>query len=100
MRGIKSEGMILAATSAEGKVELLLPPVGSKPGDRVFVEGIDEGMFVPDAVLNPKVKIIESVKETLEVDSNGIATWDKKALIMEKGLGHLSVPSIRNSPVG
>lgn len=40
MRGIKSAAMVLCASDADHtKVELLIPPEGSKPGDRVVVEG-------------------------------------------------------------
>lgn len=34
MRGIESQGMIMCA-SADGKVEVLVPPEGSQPGDIV-----------------------------------------------------------------
>jgi aminoacyl tRNA synthase complex-interacting multifunctional protein 1 len=43
MRGVKSEGMVLAATGSDGKVELLNPPAGSQPGDRVYFETFEEG---------------------------------------------------------
>lgn len=39
MRKIKSFAMVLAATSSEGKVELVEPPAGSKPGEKVYFEG-------------------------------------------------------------
>lgn len=40
MRGIKSAAMVLCASNADHtKVELLIPPEGSVPGDRVTVEG-------------------------------------------------------------
>lgn len=38
MRGVPSEGMIMCASTPE-KVEILDPPAGSVPGDRVFCEG-------------------------------------------------------------
>lgn len=47
MRGIKSEGMVLCASSSDGsKVELLSPDdiTKVKPGDRVYFEGL-EGTF-------------------------------------------------------
>jgi len=45
MRGVKSEAMLLAANDAEnGIVELLVPPADSKPGDRVFCEGFENGI--------------------------------------------------------
>ena len=39
MRGVESQAMVLCANSAEGLVELVQPPAGSKPGDRVYFEG-------------------------------------------------------------
>ncbi|RUS25304.1 hypothetical protein BC938DRAFT_472352 [Jimgerdemannia flammicorona] len=46
MRGVKSEAMVLCATGADGKVELLTPVDTSKvkPGDKVYVEEL-EGEF-------------------------------------------------------
>lgn len=60
MRGVKSHAMVLCvriqifelyyplmpsqATAKEGKeggVELIKPPIGSKPGDRVYFEGAE-----------------------------------------------------------
>lgn len=58
MRGIKSHAMLLCATHKDGKekgVEPILPPDGSTPGERIYVEGF-EGLE-PDAQLNPKKKV-------------------------------------------
>lgn len=63
MRGVKSEGMVLCATGPDGKVELLKPPENSQPGDRVYFDGFQEG--TPDAVLNPKKKVWETIQPTL-----------------------------------
>jgi aminoacyl tRNA synthase complex-interacting multifunctional protein 1 len=38
MRGIESQAMVLCASNEE-KVELVEPPQGSKPGDRLYFEG-------------------------------------------------------------
>ncbi len=68
MRGIKSSAMVLAASpriaegevdNHKGPVELVDPPKESKAGDRVFFEGW-EGE--PEAVLNPKKKIWETIQ--------------------------------------
>lgn len=40
MRGITSEAMVMCASTPD-KVELLDPPIGSVPGDRVVVEGYE-----------------------------------------------------------
>ena len=74
MRGIKSHAMVLCATSIDGAtVELLEPPVGSKPGDRVVVQGYDKG--APDAVLNPKKKVWETLQPGLVVSDTLAAGW-------------------------
>lgn len=59
MRGIKSSAMVLCAANADGKVEFVNPPEGSKPGDKIFFEGFDG---TPEKVLNPKKKIWEAVQ--------------------------------------
>jgi len=38
MRGVTSEAMIMCASTPE-KVEILVPPPGCVPGDRVYCEG-------------------------------------------------------------
>lgn len=59
MRGVKSEAMILCATSKDGNtVELVKPPQGVTIGERVTFPG-HEG--AADSVLNPKKKIFEKV---------------------------------------
>lgn len=71
MRGVTSEAMVMCASSAE-KVEILTPPPNSVPGDTVHVDGYPRN---PDAVLNPKKKIFETVAPDLKTDSNLIATY-------------------------
>lgn len=74
MRGIKSCGMVLAATSKEGKVELVEPPENSTPGDLVYVEGYknEEKRFDQ---LNPKKKIWETIQPGLKTNCNLQATY-------------------------
>lgn len=50
MRGVKSSGMLMAASDASHEnVELLVPPEGSVPGDRVWFGSEDEVENLPDA---------------------------------------------------
>lgn len=72
MRGILSEAMVMCASSEE-KVELLSPPEGVKPGQRIIFEGYDNSE--PDAQLNPKKKIWEQVAPDIKTDTNGIAKY-------------------------
>ena len=61
LRGIESNGMILAA-SKEEKVELVQPAAGTPVGERLTVEGVPSE---PEAQLNPKKKILEKVLESV-----------------------------------
>ena len=63
MRGVKSFAMVLCATHPDGKeagIEIVNPPEGSKPGDRVFFEGFEDKQ--PLSQLNPKKKIFETIQ--------------------------------------
>lgn len=71
MRGILSEAMVMCASS-EQKVELIRPPEGAAPGDKVTFEGY-EGE--PDAQLNPKKKIWEQIAPDIKTDSEGVANY-------------------------
>ncbi|KAF8606965.1 nucleic acid-binding protein [Ceratobasidium sp. AG-I] len=65
MRGVKSFAMVLCATHKDGKdhgIEIVNPPEGSKPGDRVFFEGERFAGAQPLSQLNPKKKIFETVQ--------------------------------------
>merc|ERR1711862_128014 len=62
MRGIMSEAMVMCASTPE-KVEILSPPENSNPGDPIHVDGFERR---PDAQLNPKKKIFESVAPDLK----------------------------------
>ncbi|TID29329.1 hypothetical protein CANINC_002012 [Pichia inconspicua] len=87
MRGIKSAGMVLCAANADGKVEFVNPPAGSKPGDKLFFEGYNG---TPEKVLNSKKKIWETCQPrftTLE-DFTVVYKEDGKPdakLVNEKG---------------
>jgi len=79
MRGIASHGMVLAASpraveggEAADVVELLTPPAGSKPGDRISVEGFK---MDPDEQLNSKHKVFEAVSADLTTNSDREVTY-------------------------
>ena len=89
MRGVTSEAMVMCASTPE-KVEVLLPPEGSMPGDEVHVEGYPR---VPDSVLNPKKKIFETVAPDLKTNSEKVATY-KGVPFSVPGKGVVSAPSL------
>ncbi|KAL0402758.1 UNVERIFIED_CONTAM: Tyrosine--tRNA ligase, cytoplasmic [Sesamum radiatum] len=77
MRGVKSFGMLMAASdAAHENVELLVPPDGAVPGERVWFGSIDEKENLPD-VASPnqvqKKKIWELVQPQLKTDESGVA---------------------------
>ncbi|KAL7060871.1 hypothetical protein AAHC03_09610 [Spirometra sp. Aus1] len=74
MRGIESQGMLMCATASDGSTcePLEIHGTNIALGDHVFVDGYPGE---PDAQLNPKKKIFESVKPDLRVDAQCIATY-------------------------
>jgi len=81
MRGVMSEGMLLAAsrTNMEGVKEVipLDPPEGSTAGARVFVEGYEHSQHGdPDQQLNPKKKVFETLKTNLLTSDENVAEYN------------------------
>ncbi|KAF5360924.1 hypothetical protein D9756_004797 [Leucocoprinus leucothites] len=78
MRGVKSFAMVLCATSKEGKeggIELIQPPPGSKPGERVYFEGSEFESATPLSQLNPKKKIFETIQPGFITLETKEAAW-------------------------
>ena|SRR5690242_19746651 len=95
LRGVKSEGMVLAASNEEHTaVELLTPPEGTKIGERVTFEGFGGN---PDQVLNPKLKIFETVAPGLVTDGNKVATY--KGTPFKTSTGVVTVATLTNAHI-
>ncbi|KAJ7134613.1 hypothetical protein C8R44DRAFT_610201 [Mycena epipterygia] len=78
MRGVKSFAMVLCATSKDGKdagIELIQPPLNSKPGDRIYFEGSEFADATPIAQLNPKKKIFETIQPGFITLDSKEAAW-------------------------
>ncbi|KAM6972124.1 aminoacyl tRNA synthase complex-interacting multifunctional protein 1a isoform 1-T1 [Aplochiton taeniatus] len=83
MRGVVSQAMVMCASSPD-KVEILDPPSGSAPGDRVIFQGFPGE---PDKELNPKKKVWEQVQPDLRTDGQCVATYKGAAFeIADKGV--------------
>ncbi|XP_031773152.1 tyrosine--tRNA ligase, cytoplasmic isoform X5 [Apis florea] len=95
LRGVQSHGMVLCASVDEPvrRVEPLRPPLDSKPGEKVIVDGYEDGS--PDDVLNPKKKIWEKLQVDLVVNGNGEASWSGNLLFTVNG-GKLTADSLKN----
>ncbi|KAK1308495.1 putative methionine--tRNA ligase [Acorus calamus] len=73
MRGIKSQAMVLAASSNDHtKVELVDPPESAQVGERVTFPGFSGN---PDKVLNPKKKVWETVQTDLQSNAELVACY-------------------------
>ncbi|KAJ2610279.1 G4 quadruplex nucleic acid binding protein [Coemansia sp. RSA 1365] len=74
MRGVMSHAMVLCATSSDGAtVEFVEPPKGSKPGDRVYFDGFEDGK--PEELLKPKMKVFETIQPGLFTNDHREAGW-------------------------
>ncbi|GBP81096.1 Tyrosine--tRNA ligase, cytoplasmic [Eumeta japonica] len=98
MRGIESKGMVLCASVEEPKqVEPLLPPVDSKPGDRIVIEGYETG--APDDLLNPKKKIWEKLQPDLKTNEDLIVVWQGNKLLSIINGNPVTTRSMKNAPI-
>ncbi|XP_076998742.1 aminoacyl tRNA synthase complex-interacting multifunctional protein 1 isoform X2 [Tamandua tetradactyla] len=94
MRGILSQAMVMCASSPE-KVEILAPPKGSVPGDRIT---FDTFPGEPDKELNPKKKIWEQIQPDLCTNDECVATY-KGAPFEVKGKGVCRAQTMANSGI-
>ncbi|XP_035794617.1 aminoacyl tRNA synthase complex-interacting multifunctional protein 1-like [Anopheles albimanus] len=94
MRGILSEAMVMCASTPE-KVEILAPPEGSVPGDLVHVEGFPR---VPDAIMNPKKKIFETVAPDLKTNGQLVACYKEGSFVVP-GKGPVKAQTLANVQV-
>lgn len=93
MRGVLSEAMVMCASTPE-KVEVLSPPEGSQPGDLIECEGYTRQ---PDAQMNPKKKIFETVAPDLKTNDTLEACYMGKRLnVAGKSI---TAKSLNNVPI-
>ncbi|KAL6977679.1 methionine--tRNA ligase [Sarracenia purpurea var. burkii] len=88
MRGIKSQAMVLAASSTDHtKVELVEPPQSVPVGERVTFPGFKGD---PHDVLNPKKKVWETVQVHLHTDKELVACYKDVPFTTSAGVCKLS----------
>jgi len=95
MRGVKSFAMVLAATDDSGKLELVDPPKGSKPGDKCYFGNWKEEK--PEEVMNPKKKIWETIQPGLHTTPECRAAWksdEGEIHVLQSAHGDCTVPSV------
>lgn len=94
MRGILSQAMVMCASSPE-KVEILDPPSGAVPGDRITFEGFPGE---PDKELNPKKKTWEQIQPDLLTNDGCVATY-KGVPFEVKGKGVVKAQTMSRSGI-
>ncbi|XP_049642899.1 aminoacyl tRNA synthase complex-interacting multifunctional protein 1 [Suncus etruscus] len=94
MRGVLSQAMVMCASSPE-KVEILAPPKGSVPGDRITFDAFPGE---PEKELNPKKKIWEQIQPDLYTNGECVATY-KGAPFEVKGKGVCRAQTMANSGI-
>ncbi|XP_038056155.1 aminoacyl tRNA synthase complex-interacting multifunctional protein 1-like isoform X1 [Patiria miniata] len=96
MRGVLSQAMVMCAAT-DDKVEILIPPKGVVPGDRVSCQGYPLADNFPPQ-MNPKKKIFEQVKPHLRTDANKVACYKGSPLEVE-GKGVCVAPTLSKAEV-
>ncbi|GLJ45768.1 hypothetical protein SUGI_0963160 [Cryptomeria japonica] len=101
MRGIKSNGMLMAASDvAHENVELLMPPEGSVPGERIWFGSDAEANSQPDAASPNQVqkkKIWETVQPHLKTTDNCVAVFKDRPMRTSAGL--VTCSSLKNANI-
>ena len=92
IRGVMSEAMLICACTPE-KVELLDPPSGCVPGDRVTCTQFPGK---PEPLLNPKKKIWETVKPDMKTNNKCVASFKGQVLVVE-GKGEVKAHSLADA---
>ncbi|XP_060946039.1 aminoacyl tRNA synthase complex-interacting multifunctional protein 1-like [Limanda limanda] len=83
MGGVVSQAMVMCACSPD-KVELLDPPIGAAPGDRVTFQGFPGE---PDTELDPKENVWEQIQPDLRTDAECVAAYRGAAFkVLGKGV--------------
>lgn len=89
MGGVESNGMVLCASPSDGThggFELLRPPEGAVPGERVSFEGITRcAAASPNAMAKKKIKDMIMGTKELKTNDASQASWRGKAMITSAG---------------
>ncbi|XP_076948188.1 putative methionine--tRNA ligase isoform X1 [Bidens hawaiensis] len=95
IRGIKSQAMVLCASTKDNtKVELVDPPPSAIIGERVILAGFDGK---PDDVLNPKKKVWETLQVDLHTNKGLVACY--KDFPFTTSAGFCTVASISDGSI-
>ena len=83
MMDFPSHGMVLCATSEDGKVRFLEPPEGAAIGERVIVEGFEGDPATENQII--KKKMLDVIFPDLSTNADGLATYKGVPLCTRAG---------------
>jgi len=95
LKGTLSEAMVMCGNK-DGVVEIIDPPAGCQPGDRLSVPGFPGE---PDAQLNPKKNIWEQVMPDLRLNNDGVATYKSSPWIVNGRSGVCKCPTLTDAQI-
>jgi aminoacyl tRNA synthase complex-interacting multifunctional protein 1 len=99
MRGIKSHGMLLAASNGEHtEVEPLSPPEGAAPGERVWFGDAKEQPKAAEPNAVQKKKHWETAQPALNTDTGCVVTF--KGRPMNTSAGPVKAASLKAARIG
>ncbi|CAM9458655.1 unnamed protein product [Discosporangium mesarthrocarpum] len=84
LAGFMSNGMVLCASGADGKVELVRPPLGSMIGERARVDGLNGEPLKPAQV--KKKKAFEALAPDLRTNASRVAAFQGRPIITSAGV--------------
>ncbi|KAG2445557.1 hypothetical protein HXX76_000171 [Chlamydomonas incerta] len=102
MRGVKSHGMLLAASDEPHLVvEPLAPPAGAKAGERVWFGEQPEQPAAADAKVVDKKKFWDAVQPALRTDGGAVATLalGGQRLAMNTSAGAVRAPTLTGARI-
>jgi tRNA-binding EMAP/Myf-like protein len=83
--GFLSQGMVLAAKSADGSLlELVIPPEGAVVGERVYIEGLTGSALSEKQI--KKDKVWEKTVADLKTNSDCLVCWQGRPLLTSAGV--------------
>ncbi|KAG7260436.1 hypothetical protein CRUP_029435 [Coryphaenoides rupestris] len=95
VQGVASQARLLCCSAADDHIEMLAPPPGSNPGDRVTFNNYPGE---PDRELAAKDRLWDLLQPDLRTDGRGVANY-KGAWFEVKGKGLCRAPTLTNCSI-
>lgn len=89
--GFESHGMVLCASSSDGKVQFVEPPEGAAIGERVMVDGFEGEPATENQII--KKKMLEAIFPDLKTNAVGVVTYKGVPLSTSAGPCKPSFPN-------